>query len=216
MIVKLKDREINTEKPKYGGYNKLTCEQYCKFRKNCEELGLDKDELDKAHIALFYDITFQELYSLPINVYNDMVANTSSYINLAVESKYTYYQHKGVFYHLYLDIDNMKVGHFADIEHIEAQFPNIWDRLPNIVSILLYTEDQLDSNDTLNYNGSIAMSRVEQVKEFPFSVILSFHNLYIQKKKTLQIITQKYMETVKQLEMLKGMLINKQLELKLT
>ena len=210
------NKQIDIDKPKYNGYSEITCETYCKFRLECEQLGLNKEELDKAHVALFYGLTLERLYSLPITTYNLMLAKVIEFNNKLNNLTNVYYQHNGKFYYLYLDIDNMKVGHFADLEHIETQFPNIWNRLPNIVSMLLYTEDQLDERDTLNYNGNVAMSRVSEVNQFPISVILGFHNLYIQKKKTLQIITQRYIETVNQLRMLKDLMIEKQLEENLT
>ncbi len=216
MIVTVGKKQIDTDKPLIPGYSGITCKDYCEFRLDCEAKGLDEAELNRAHIGLFYGLTQQELYSVPATAYLLMSKIVNNYVSVVNDTVKTYHTHKGVFYYLYLDVDNMKVGHFADLEHIESQYPNIWQRLANVVSILLYTEEQLDENDTLNYNGSVAMSRVELVNEFPFSVILAFHNAYVQKKRTLQTITQRYSVIVAQLETLKGLMIEKQLELTLT
>lgn len=186
MKIKVNNKQIDTFNPLHKGYHDITCEKYCNFRLNCEAQNLNVDELNKAHVALFYDLTYEELLSIPTTAYFEMYDTVSKYPNAIKDVINTYYQYQGTFYYLYLDIDNMNVGHFADLEHIESQFPNIWERLHRVVSILMYTEEQLDDNDVFNYNGSVAMQRAEIIKQFPFSVIISFHNAYIEKKKILQ------------------------------
>lgn len=216
MLVTVGKKQIDTDNPLIPGYSGITCKAYCEFRLDCEAKGLNETELNRAHIGLFYGLNQQELYNVPATAYLLMSKVVTNYVSSVTDTVKTYHTHKGVFYYLYLDVDNMKVGHFADIEHIESQYPNIWDRLAYIVSILLYTEDQLDENDTLNYSGSKAMSRVTEVNEFPFSVILGFHNAYVQKKSILQSITQRYSQVIAQLETLKELMIAKQLEMTLT
>lgn len=206
MKIKINNNEIDTLKPKYNGYNAITCEQYCNFRLLSEAQGLNVDELNKAHVALFYDLTYEQLLSLPATAYFEMYDTVCNYPSAVNELSEIYYQYAGVFYYLYLDIDNMNVGHFADLEHIESQFPNIWERLPRVVSILTYTEDQLNDDDVLQYNGSVAMTRAEVINKFPFSVIISFHNAYIEKKKTLQNTILKSTILINQLEQMAEML----------
>lgn len=65
-----------------------------------------------------------------------------------------YYHYAGVFYYLYLDIDNMNVGHFADLEHIEFSFRKDMAIMMRC-EILSYTEDQLNDYDAFQYNGSV-------------------------------------------------------------
>ena len=186
MKVKINNKEIDTFNPKYKGYHDISCEKYCNFRLECEAQGLNVDELNKAHVAMFYDLTYEQLLSMPANAYFEMYDTVSNYPSAVNTLSEIYYQYNGTFYYLFLDIDNMNVGHFADLEHIESQFPNIWERLHRVVSILTYTEEQLDDDDIFQYNGSVAMQRADIIKQFPFSVIISFHNAYIEKKKTLQ------------------------------
>lgn len=200
MKIKLNNKEIDTLKPKYNGYHSVTCDKYCKFRLECEALNLNTDELNKAHVAMFYDLSYEELLSLPATAYFEMYDTVCKFPDAVRDVSEIYYQYKGIFYYLYLDIDNMNVGHFADLEHIESQFPNIWERLHRVVSILTYTEDQLDENDVFQYNGAVAMQRAEIIKQFPFSVIISFHNAYIEKKKTLQTTILKSTILINQME----------------
>lgn len=43
MKIKINNTEIDTLKPKYNGYNAITCEQYCNFRRLSEAQGLNVD-----------------------------------------------------------------------------------------------------------------------------------------------------------------------------